>query len=331
MSSSLHPSEVLYSGEKPFPAIAACVHYAGRERYIQKALELQHEFGPIFDITCDCDDGAVAGAEREHAEMVSAFIAGPLNRHDRVGARIHDYTHRHWRDDLDIILRQSGTRIAFIVIPKVERVAQLAEMIEVVKSLSKQHCGERHIPIHVMVETHGALREINSIAALPDVETLDFGIMDFVSSHRGAIPVAAMRSPGQFDHPLIRRAKCEVVAAAIGHGVIPAHNVTTEVRDVSQVAADARRAREEFGFLRMWSIHPTQIEPIVKAMSPREDEADEAAEILIAAQEKKWGPIQVRGRLHDRASYRYYWDLLQRAKATGLKIPELVNRAFWGK
>ncbi|MBC8863274.1 CoA ester lyase, partial [Escherichia coli] len=69
----------------------------------------------------------------------------------------------------------------------------------------------------------------------------------------------AMRSPGQFEHPLVRRAKLEIAAACHAHGKTPSHNVTTEVRDMNVVAGDARRARDEFAFTRMWSIHPAQI------------------------------------------------------------------------
>jgi citrate lyase subunit beta/citryl-CoA lyase len=49
---------------------------------------------------------------------------------------------------------------------------------------------------------------------------------------------------------------------------------------------------------------------------------NEAAGILAAAQAVQWGPIQHNGRLHDRASYRYYWTILQRAKASGMPLPE---------
>ena len=69
--------------------------------------------------------------------------------------------------------------------------------------------------MHVLIETHGALRDVWQIAALPGVESIDFGLMDFVSGHHGAIPASAMRSPGQFEHRLIARAKAEVVAAAL--------------------------------------------------------------------------------------------------------------------
>ncbi|KWX81384.1 hypothetical protein AML91_00080 [Paenibacillus jilunlii] len=64
-------------------------------------------------------------------------------------------------------------------------------------------------------DCHGALGDAWEIAALKRVESLDFGLMDFVSGHHGAIPGAAMRSPGQFDHPLVARAKCDIAAAAL--------------------------------------------------------------------------------------------------------------------
>ena len=59
-----HPNEALFEGEKPFPVISACEHFAGSEKLILKAMDLQKEYGPVFDITCDCEDGAQAGQER---------------------------------------------------------------------------------------------------------------------------------------------------------------------------------------------------------------------------------------------------------------------------
>ena len=167
------------------------------------------------------------------------------------------------------------------------------------------------------------------IAALPGVESLDFGLMDFVSDHHGAVPGSAMKSPGQFEHPLIVRAKCEITTAALANGVIPTHNVTTELNDLDVIRNDARRARNEFGYLRMWSIHPNQIVPIVEAMRPDFSEVETATAILVAAQDKDWAPIAQEGRLHDRASYRYYWELLTRAQATGMALPDAALARFF--
>jgi citrate lyase subunit beta/citryl-CoA lyase len=329
VTAALHPAAALYREAKPFPALPACEHYAGSEKLIGKALALQQALGPVFDLTCDCEDGAPAGAEGAHAAMAATAIASADNKFGRVGARIHDISHPHWRTDLEIIVGTAGQRLAYVTFPKAAGRQDVQTMLMALAAISK-NCGlERPIPAHVLIETHGALREVEEIAALPGIETLDFGLMDFVSGHHGAIPASAMNSPGQFEHPLVVRAKCAIAAAALGHGLVPAHNVTTELHDTQAVYRDARRAREQFGYLRMWSIHPNQVQPIIDAMRPDFGEVNEAAGILLAAQAAGWGPIRHDGRLHDRASYRYYWELLARAHATGMDLPESVRRSFF--
>ena len=324
---------MLYRGEKPFPALAACEHFAGTEKTIRKALHLQTELlvdeRPVFDVTADCEDGAAAGHEAEHASMVADLLMDPANYYGRLGARIHDVTHRHWREDLQIIVGRAGNQLAYIVLPKVTNADDALTQIVALDEVRALYNIERPIPVHVLIETPGALHEVWQIAALPHVESIDFGLMDFVSAHHGAIPGSAMQSPGQFSHPLIARAKCDVAAAALGNGVIPTHNVTTELNDPDVVLEDARRARNEFGFLRMWSIHPRQIQPIVEAMRPDFAEVTEAAGILMAAQSSNWGPIAWEGKLHDRASYRYYWELLRRAHATGAGLPPEARHRFF--
>ncbi len=324
-----HPDTVLFAGEKPFPALPAVDHYAGAEKLMRKAMTLQADLGPVFDITCDCEDGARAGAEREHAEMCAELIMSADNRHGRVAARIHDVTHEHWQEDLDILVTRAGRRLPFITLPKPRSADDVATQIDELRRIERAAGLGRQIPVHVLVETHGALRQVWEIAALPGVESLDFGLMDFVSGHHGAIPGSAMKSPGQFEHPLVTRAKCEISAAALANGVVPSHNVTTELNDLDQIRSDARRARLEFGYLRMWSIHPNQIVPIVEAMRPDFSEVQMAAKILMAAQDADWGPIRHDGKLHDRASYRYYWELLRRARAMGAQLPDDAAKRFF--
>ena len=324
-----HPSQVLFAGEKPFPMMPAVDHYAGSEKLISKALQLQAELGPIFDITCDCEDGAPAGADRQHAEMVADFVMSDANRHGRVGARIHDIAHPAWQQDIEIIVGHAGQRLAFVTLPKVSDSDDVRVQLRELRRASVAAGLTRSIPVHVLIETHGALRAVWEIAAMPEVESLDFGLMDFVSGHHGAIPGSAMLSPGQFEHPLVVRAKCEIAAAALANGVVPSHNVTTELRDLDVIRRNAERARNEFGFLRMWSIHPKQILPIVEAMRPDFSEVEAAAAILVAAQDCDWGPIQYHGQLHDRASYRYYWELLARAQATGMPLGDAAQTRFF--
>lgn len=325
----VHPNDALFGGEKPFPLIPTCEHFAGSEKLIVKALALQDSIGPIFDITCDCEDGAASGQEVEHAQMIVRILTSEANVHHMAGARIHDYTHSAWKQDVDILVAGAGSLLSYITIPKCTSFAQAQEMIAYIKKTATFNGVDRVIPIHILIETHGALSQVQEIATLPWLQVLDFGLMDFVSAHHGAIPASAMRSPGQFDHRLLARAKGEVVAAALANGVIPAHNVTLDLKNVDTTLRDASRARNEFGFMRMWSIYPTQIQAIVDAMKPNYDEVSDAGNILLAAQQANWGPIQYAGELHDRATYRYFWEVLQKAKLTGITIPDLANTTFF--
>ena len=325
----VHPNDALFSGEKPFPLIPACEHFAGSEKLILKALALQTSVGVVFDITCDCEDGAQSGQEVEHAQMIVRVLNSDDNIHKMAGARIHDYSHASWRQDIDILVAGAGKVLSYITIPKCTDIAQASEMIGYIQRVATFAGIDRLIPIHILIETHGALNQVHEIAKLPWVQVLDFGLMDFVSAHHGAIPASAMRSPGQFEHRLLARAKAEVVSAALANGVVPAHNVTLDLKNVETTFADASRARNEFGFMRMWSIYPTQIQAIVDAMKPNDDEVIDAANILLAAQVANWGPIQYAGELHDRATYRYFWEVLQKAKLTGVSLTDEAEKAFF--
>lgn len=324
-----HPNDALFGGEQSLPIIPVCEHFAGTEERIMKAFELQASMGGVFDITMDCEDGAPTGAEREHAQMVVRAQNSDANKFGMAGARIHDYTHEHWKDDVDIIVGGAGERVAYITVPKPTRTDEFREMVEYIQNVAAKAGVKREIPIHALIETQAALRRVWEIAETPTVQVLDFGLMDFVSDHHGVVPSEAMRSPLQFDHALIRRAKAETVAAALANGVVPAHNVTLELRDADFIHADAKRAREEFGFLRQWSIYPAQIEPITRAMAPAKPEIEKAEAILLKAYEADWGPIQHEGELHDRATYRYFWEQLQRAHVLNQELTDEVKEKFF--
>ena len=316
----MQPSQVLFQGEALPRALPVCDHYAGTEVRMRKALSLQAELGPVFDITFDCEDGAPVGKEAEHAQLVVDILFSPENQFNRVGVRIHDPSHPCWKSDVATLVGKAGQKIAFVMIPKVESAQQTQTVIDEINRVAKAAGIDRQIPVQALIETHGALHDVYAIAALPQIESLSFGLMDFVSAHHGAIPGDAM-DRGQFDHPLIARAMLEISAACHAHGKVASHNVCTNINDVSIIESDTLRAKNEFAYTRKWSIHPNQIPVIVKALSPTATDVEIAATILLAAQEANWGPIQHAGKLHDRASYRYFWTVLQKAHLSGQTIP----------
>ena len=287
---------------------------------MRKSLELQaqmlQEFGTcVFDVTLDCEDGAAVGQEKAHALLV-AQLAKDVQDGCRVAARVHAVDHSAFAEDIATIVGEAGHKLCHIMLPKVESVDDIVRAQHAL-----ERAGGAHIPLHALIESPAAVHRAFEIAAHPSVQSLSFGLMDFVSAHGGAIPGSAMGGQGQFQHPLVVRAKLEIAAACHAHGKVPSHCVVTEFKDATALQAAATRASRELGYTRMWSIHPAQIRPILAAFAPAVQEVQEAAEILLAAEQQAWAPISWQGVLHDRASYRYYWHLLERAQRTGIALP----------
>ncbi len=331
MSPLPHPREALFDPGEPSPVpIPVCDHYAGVEARMRKSLALQAELGPVFDVTLDSEDGAPVGGEVDHAHLIAELVQSPANLHGRVGARIQAVDHPRFEEVVDVLVRRAGTRLAYLMLPKPRGLRDLQRAVDAIDDAARRHAGARAIPLHALVETHGALREVDALAAHPRIESLSFGLMDFVSAHRGAIPQSAMGASGQFDHPLIVRAKLEIAAACHAHGKTPSHCVVTEFSDTRALETAVEMARELLGYTRMWSIHPAQVRTIVEAFAPTVAEVDEAAEILHKAQAAHWAPIRHRNMLHDRASYRYFWHVLERAHRTDPHgLPAAVRQCFF--
>lgn len=333
-----HPRDALFEAGEALPALPVCDHYAGVEARMRKSLALQRELGErfggaVFDATLDGEDGAPVGGEHEHALLIAELVNSADNLWNRVGARVHPVRHAAFDDEVHTLLSHCGERLAYLMVPKPDHAEDVDEACRRIDAISRDLGLQRQVPVHVLIETHGALRDVWQIAAHPRIESLSFGLMDFVSAHRGAIPAHGMSAEGQFRHPLVLRAKIEIAAASHAAGKTPSHGVVTEFNDLDALRAAARKAARELGYTRMWSIHPNQILPIVESFAPDEQDVEDSASILLAAQAAAWGPVRHKTRgsdtLHDRASYRYYWHVLDRAHRTGRPLPpEAVNAFF---
>jgi citrate lyase subunit beta/citryl-CoA lyase len=322
-----HPRSILLGAQAGAFSLPVCDHYSGVEARMRKSLALQaemaEEFGTcVFDVTLDCEDGAPVGGEAEHAQLVTELVLA-AEPEARVAARVHAVDHPAFDDDVITIVGRAGHRLCHLMVPKVEGVADVQRAVDALDA-----AGATALPLHVLIESPAAIHRAFDIAAHPRVQSLSFGLMDFVSAHGGAIPADGMSATGQFSHPLVVRAKLEIASACHAHGKVPAHGVVTEFKDLQALGAAARRAASELGYTRMWSIHPDQIRPILAAFAPSEREVDTAAALIERAVAADWAPVQFEGRLHDRASYRYFWQVLERAHQTGQTLPEAVQRHF---
>jgi citrate lyase subunit beta / citryl-CoA lyase len=331
--------------------LPVCDHYSGVESRMRKSLQLQadmcEEFGAcVFDVTLDCEDGAPVGGEKDHANMVvslantaqAAPVSIAIDVHRRVGVRLHAVDHAAFEADVETIVGQAGAALSYVMLPKVESLADVERAAASIGAAARG-AGVAMPPLHVLIESATAVHRVFDIAAHPQVESISFGLMDFVSSHGGAIPAAAMgvQAHGatradayldQFHHPLVLRAKLEIASACHAFGKVPSHCVVTELRDLPALRRAAETAARALGYTRMWSIHPDQIRTIVDAFAPAADEVARAAEIILTAQVQDWAPIAHQGVLHDRASYRYFWQVLERAYRTGRTLPAEAQSLF---
>jgi len=323
-----HPRDILLGAQARAISLPVCDHYSGVEARMRKSLQLQaemtEEFGAcVFDVTLDCEDGAPVGGEADHAALVVALVA-MADARARVAVRVHPVDHPAFEQDVATIAGKVGERLAHIMIPKVESPQDVARAEAALVA-----AGAGHLPLHVLIESPAAVHRAFDIAAHPRVQSISFGLMDFVSAHGGAIPASAMTAGsykdadnlGQFNHPLVVRAKLDIASACHAHGKVPSHCVVTEFNDAQALRAAASRAARELGYTRMWSIHPGQIRPILEAFAPAASEIEEATGIITAARAAGWAPISLAGQLHDRASYRYFWQVLERAHRTGRPLP----------
>lgn len=342
----VHPRNILLGAQAGAISLPVCDHYCGVEARITKSLQLQaemvEEFGAcVFDVTLDCEDGAPVGGEIDHANMVVASVLSACddpkivaNSSDklagkktirRVAVRVHAVDHASFESDIDIVVGKTGGYLSHVMVPKVDTVVDVERAVRLIDSANK---SSHTLPIHVLLESPKAIHNAFDIAAHPRVQSLSFGLMDFVSSHGGAIPASAMGLAGQFTHPLVVRAKLAIASACHAHGKVPSHCVVTEFSDADAIKNAALKAANMLGFTRMWSIHPSQIRPILAAFAPAADDIDVATHIITAGVDANWAPISYKGTLHDRASYRYYWHVLERAHQTGRAMDTSVAHFF---
>ena len=164
-------------------------------------------------------------------KYAAASAAAPAAR---VAVRVHAVDHPAFDADVATVVGRAGHRWCHVMVPKVE---SLADVERAVAAIDAAAASPTVPALHVLVESPAAVHRAFDIAAHPRVQSISFGLMDFVSAHGGAIPASGMGVAGQFSHPLVLRAKMDIASACHAHGKVPAHGVVTEFKDVAALQA----------------------------------------------------------------------------------------------
>jgi len=284
---------------------------------IRKGLEL-----PADEIMLDLEDG-VALEEKEGAR---SRIVGALKEYDW-GDRIRAYringldTPFAYRDIIDVV-EQAGECVDVIVIPKVEKAADV-QFVALLLSQIEMNMGlKKPIGLEASIETALGMLKVEEIAfASPRLETLVFGIADYGASL--TMPSSGISGHGDAEEDLIHRwhfPLSRMVMAAKAAGLAAIDAPFGDFKDETGLKKSCQQAAS-LGYDGKWAIHPAQLDTINETFTPSAEDINRAQIILKAYEEVKAsgeGATALDGKMVDAASVRLAQVTYEQARRLGL-------------
>jgi citrate lyase beta subunit len=292
------------------------------DKMILKGLEL-----PADEIMLDLEDG-VALEEKEGAR---SRIIGVLKDHDW-GDRVRAYringldTPFAYRDIIDVV-EQAGEDIDVIVIPKVEKAADV-QFVALLLSQIEMNVGlKKPIGLEASIETALGMLNVKEIAfASPRLETLVFGIADYGASL--TMPSSGLSGHGDAEEDLIHRwhfPLSRMVMAAKAAGLAAIDAPFGDFKDETGLKQSCQQAAS-LGYDGKWAIHPAQLDTINETFTPSAEDISRAQIILKAYEEVKAsgeGATALDGKMVDAASVRLARVTYEQARRLGLVVEDV--------
>lgn len=224
-------------------------------------------------VVLDLED-AVADGQKEQAR---AAVAAYLSPGRSICLRINGSGTPWFGDDLDLC---TAAGIGAIMLPKVETPGQIAQVTE--------RAGGR-IPVLPFIETALGYWHMRETAAVPGVQRLVFGTLDFLLD-------LGMTARGSE----LNSVRLQLVLVSRLAGIAPPiAGVTQDIHDMASVENDALRARR-MGFGGKLCIHPAQVAAVNACFSHSEAEVAWARKVVAAAEAAHGGAVSLEGRMIDR-------------------------------
>jgi citrate lyase subunit beta/citryl-CoA lyase len=256
---------------------------------------------PADEIVIDLEDSVPPDAKDEARAAVVAALGTGKWEAATVSVRINALDTRWCLRDVIDLLEGGGEHLACLVVPKVERAAD----VELLARLTDM-VAETQVGFELLIETAAGLRNVGELAAAsPRVEALIVGYADLAAS--------LGRPPGD-DWDWVLNS---VLVAARAAGVQAIDGPYFDVKDVPGTRARAARARE-IGYDGKWALHPGQLEPLNEVFSPSEEEVARATAVVEklerAAASDGRGAVMLDGEMIDEAMRKQAVGVLARAQ-----------------
>ena len=274
-------------------------------------------------VIVDLEDAVPPAAKNDETrERAARALTDQGWQANTLAVRVNGVATEWWEADLTVVVELAAARLDCVVVPKVERVADVQLVDEALSSLEATHRLDRQIGLEVQIESARGLVEVERIAGSSErLEALVFGPGDYAASLGVPQPSIGAIDPAypgdQWHYPRSR-----IAAAAHAFGLQPIDGPYGEIRDPDGLRDSARRARL-LGFMGKWVVHPGQIETCNEIFSPTSRELEHALGVLEAldgAAGSGEGAALHDDAMIDEASRRLAEAVLARARAAGLKV-----------
>lgn len=272
-------------------------------RKFQRAREV-----PADALILDLED-SVAAAQKDAARDITRDMLGADRTAQALYVRVNALDTGRTLGDLAAVmpLRPDG-----IVLPKCASaadVAQLAAWLDAFEAAHDQDPGSARI-IGVATET---AESIFGLGGYRNASPRLWGIMWGGEDLAASLGATTNNVDGEFTSPFVMaRNLCLMGAAAAGISAID--TVSTRIKDLDHVAAEARAARRD-GFAAKAVIHPSHVEIVNAAFTPTEAEVDWARQVVDAfSRAPKAGVVTIDGKMIDKPHERAALKILAAAR-----------------
>ncbi|MES2114158.1 MAG: CoA ester lyase [Pseudomonadota bacterium] len=226
-------------------------------------------------VILDLED-AVPADEKAAARDAIALALGAAHPPSPVLIRINGAQTEWFGDDLKLCALPG---VAGVVLPKAERVEDLAQLAGAIGTLS----------ILPLIETALGMANAAAMARAPQVQRLVFGSIDFKLD---------LGIEGDHEELLYFRSQL-VLASRLAALPAPVDGVTVALDDETLLHCDTLRGRR-LGFGAKLCIHPRQLETVHRTFLPSDEETAWARRVVAAADATNGAAVAFDGRMVDR-------------------------------
>lgn len=303
-----------------------------RARVPEMAAQVDVLLGNLEDaIPADAKEAARAG----FIEVARATDFGDTALWTRVNALNSPW----FLDDMTEIVREVGSKLDVIMIPKVEGAWDIHFVDQYLSLLEGKFAVKKPILIHALLETAQGVMNVETIAgASPRMHGLSLGPADLAAS-RGmkttrvggghpfygvlADPDEAKPERAFFQQDLWHYTFGKMIDACVAHGIRAFYGPFGDIRDEAGCEAQFRNAFL-MGCVGAWSLAPNQIAIAKRVFSPDPKEVAFAKKILDAMPDGS-GVAMIDGKMQDDATWKQAKVIVDLARLVAKKDPVLAE------